>query len=118
MVQMWLFENFGQGVSGKAGGQLLSFHKQITETRKDNRGSGQTKSFDCRYWDLHEIIEDKNREEAAFFLKDLKTGWKRKKSETSFSCKSALTFSEIRLTFRLSPDVVRDRRWGYGDDPP
>ena len=40
MVQMWLFENFGQGVSGKAGGQLLSFHKQITETRKDNRGSG------------------------------------------------------------------------------
>jgi len=25
---------------------------------------------------------------------------------------------KIRLTFRLSPDVVRDRRWGYGDDPP
>jgi len=26
--------------------------------------------------------------------------------------------TKIQLTFRLSPDVVRDRRWGYGDKPP
>lgn len=25
---------------------------------------------------------------------------------------------KIQLTFRLSPDVVRDRRWGYGDKTP
>jgi len=25
---------------------------------------------------------------------------------------------KVRLTFRLSPDIVRDRRWGYGDTAP
>ena len=26
--------------------------------------------------------------------------------------------AKIDLTFRLSPDVVRDRRWGFGDTAP